>query len=82
MEKLNTIAFINLRAEMMKKQVTVKELSDSLNIRTDILHSKLAGRGDINLDEALCIARVFFPEHSVYYLFEELVDQGPPKQSA
>lgn len=82
MEKLNTIAFINLRAEMMKKQVSVKELSESLNVGPEILHRKLARRGEINLDEALCIARIFFPEHSVYYLFEELVDQGPPMQSA
>ena len=66
MAKTNNVAFENLRAEMARKQVSILEMSNYLGITRDTLGYKLAGKRPINLDEALRIARKFFPEHDVY----------------
>lgn len=72
MAKANTIAYENLRAEMAHKQLSISEMAAYLGISRDTLAYKLSGKRAINLDEALRIARKFFPEHDVYYLFKEL----------
>lgn len=74
MARTNNIKYSNLRAEMARKQITIIEMATYLGITRDTLGSKLAGKRTINLDEALRIARKFFPEKDVYYLFKELVD--------
>lgn len=76
MAKANKIAFENLRAEMARKQLSITELANFLGIARDTLGYKLSGKRPLNLNEALCIAKVFFPEHDVYYLFKELVPSG------
>lgn len=82
MARISNIAFENLRAEMGRKQITISEMSNYIGVTRDTLGSKLARKRAINLDEALCIARKFFPEHDVYYLFKELVPNDEPKQTA
>lgn len=79
MARSNNIVFENLRAEMARKQLSILEISNFLGITRDTLGYKLSGKRPINLDEALRIAREFFPEHDIYYLFKELV---PIKHSA
>lgn len=79
MARMNNIIFENLRAEMARKRVTISEMAEYLQINRDTLGNKLARKRPINLDEALRIARKFFPEHDVYYLFKELVDDEPQK---
>lgn len=74
MARTSNIAFENLRAEMARKQITILVMADRLSITRDTLGSKLSRKRQINLDEALYIAKEFFPEHDVYYLFKELVD--------
>lgn len=73
MAKTNNIAFENLRAEMARRQLSITEIANYLGITRDTLGSKLSRKRAINLDEALRIAREFFPEKDVYYLFKELV---------
>lgn len=73
MGKINNIVFENLRAEMARKQLTIGEIANFLDINRGTLSYKLAGIHSINLDEALRIARKFFPEYDIYYLFKELV---------
>lgn len=82
MAKPNCIAFANLRAEMARNQITISTMADYLGITRDTLGNKLSRKRPINLDEALRIARKFFPEHDVYYLFMELVDSVSDKQTA
>lgn len=82
MARVNNIAFENLRAEMARKQITISEMSDYIGVTRDTLGSKLARKRAINLDEALRIARKFFPEYDVYYLFKELIPTDEPKKTA
>lgn len=80
MARLNNIAFQNLRAEMARNQITIKEMSDYLGISRDTLANKLSMKRQINLDEALCLSRKFFPNLTLNYLFEEL-DNSVIKQA-
>ena len=73
MAKPNNIAFENLRAEMARKQLSITEIAKYLGIARDTLGCKFSRKRPINLDEALRIARKFFPEKDVYYLFKELI---------
>lgn len=79
MGKTNRIMFKNLRAEMARKEITISDMAAKLGITRDTLGYKLSGKRMINLNEALSIAKEFFPECDVYYLFEELAES---KQTA
>lgn len=79
MSKQNNIMFKNLRAEMARKEITISDIAKKLGMTRDTLGYKLAGKRDIKLNEAMRIAKEFFPEHDVYYLFFELTE---PKKSA
>ncbi len=78
----NNIAFENLRAEMARKQLSISEIAEYLGITRDTLGYKLSMKRPINLDEALRIARKFFPERDVYYLFKELIPDDKHKKTA
>lgn len=82
MARGNNIAFENLRAEMARKNLSISEIADYLGITRDTLGYKFSRRRQINLDEALRIARKFFPEKDVYYLFKELIPDDEDKQTA
>lgn len=72
----------NLRAEMARKQLSIADIANYLGITRDTLGYKLSRKRQINLDEALRIARKFFPERDVYYLFKELISDDEPEQTA
>lgn len=74
MARKSNIIFENLRAEMARKNVTILMMAKEIGITRDTLGAKLSGKRPINLDEALIISRKFFPEHDVYYLFKELIN--------
>lgn len=78
MAKTNNIAFENLRAEMARKQLSISELANALGITRDTLGYKLSRKRPINLDEAMYIAKEFFPEYDLFYLFKELIPQSRP----
>lgn len=82
MARMNNIKFENLRAEMARKRITIAEMADYIGVTRDTLGSKLSGKRPINLDEALRIARKFFPEYDVYYLFKELIEEEQPSKTA
>ena len=73
MAKMNGVAFENLRVEMARKNITITKIAEFLGVTRDTAGNKLARKGPIYLDEALRIARNFFPGCDVYYLFQELV---------
>ncbi len=82
MIKTNNIAFENLKIEMNKRKISMVEIAKYLGITEDTLNSKLSGEESINLDEALRIAREFFPERDVYYLFKELIPNDISRHTA
>ncbi len=81
MARKGNIAFSNLRAEMARKQITIKMMSDYLGITRDTLGNKLSRKRTLNLDEAMKLSKKFFPEYDIYYLFQELTNETPPDDS-
>ena len=69
------VAYANLRAEMARKNVTIKNVAEILGVRSDAAGRKLSGKTKINLDEAIEIQEKLFPEASLKYLFEELYEK-------
>ncbi|WP_291637956.1 helix-turn-helix transcriptional regulator [Clostridium sp.] len=68
----NNIMFENLRAEMARKQITIKGIAKEIGVNRDTLGNKLSGKRPLHLDEALLMNRIFFPEKDVVYLFKEI----------
>ena len=65
--------FSNLRAEMARKQVTIKKIADLLGKNKDTVGRKLSGKAPLYLSEALLINKELFPNQNVTYLFKEIV---------
>lgn len=73
--KVNRIAYPNLRAEMGRKGMTIKDLSDAVSINRDTLSRKLSKKSPIFLREAIQIQMIVFPGMDVRYLFAEDGDE-------
>ncbi len=63
------IAFENLRAEMARENISIKNIAEECGYNRDTLARKLSKKVPINLDEAFEIQQKFFPKHDVRYLF-------------
>ena len=61
----------NLEEEMVKNNITQKEISELLNMRTSVIYARINGRFSFKLNEALKIQKRFFPELTIEYLFED-----------
>ena len=61
----------NLRAEMARKGVTVRQIAQFLKVRFATVSDKLNGRSRFFCDEAIQIKRRFFPECPLEYLFDD-----------
>jgi len=60
----------NLRAEMAREGITIKDLSVYLGVRYATVCDKINGRNKFYLEEAFKIRKKFFPSCTVEYLFE------------
>lgn len=60
--------FPNLRAEMARSGMTVKELSEILGVSYETAKNKIHGRTEFKLAEMNTI-RAIFPTYSLEYLF-------------
>lgn len=70
--RVANIRFSNLRAEMARKEITIKEMAKKIGVNRDTMSGKLSGRRPLYLNEAFIINRTFFPEEDISYLFQEL----------
>lgn len=61
--------YLNLKAEMARKGVTVKELAELTGIRYNTLAAKLSGRSRLALDEAVQIKKALVLDAPLEYLF-------------
>lgn len=61
----------NLEAEMVRKGISKKDLSESLNVRYATILDKMNGNSRFFYDEALKIKEIFFPDLTIEYLFEK-----------
>ncbi|EHR0218378.1 XRE family transcriptional regulator [Clostridium perfringens] len=71
--RTSNIMFSNLRAEMARKQITIKKIAELLEINRDTAGRKLSGKAPLYLSEALIINKELFPNKNVTYLFKEVV---------
>lgn len=68
----NNIMFSNLRAEMARIGITVQDIGKTLGVNRDTASRKLSGKSAITLSDAFVIAKTYFPESDIRYLFQEL----------
>lgn len=70
----SSIMFSELRAEMAREKITIKQLADKVGVNRDTMGGKLSGKRPLYLNEAFIIQRAFFPNKDVIKLFRELYD--------
>ena len=70
------VAFENLRAEMARNNVTIKDMADAAEITRDTMSNKLSRKTPINLNEAFLIVTKCFPGSDIWFLFKELADDS------
>ncbi len=71
----------NLRAEMVRRNISAKDIAKVLGIGDRAARDRLAGRVQFSIDEALAVRNNFFPELDIDYLFmrrDNSVDQAGP----
>ena len=68
---INNIAFRNLRAEMGRRQITIRNIADTIGMNRDTLSRKLSRNSPLNLNEAFEITDKCFPDMTVEVLFVE-----------
>lgn len=61
--------FKNLKGEMVKKDLTNKQLAEKLKISERAIRNKLNGVSEFTWSEVLTIKECFFPEISLEILF-------------
>ena len=64
------MTYINLKAEMSRKSITIETLSKLLGIHRNSVSNKINGSSSFSIEEAIKIKNRFFPEMSYKYLFE------------
>ena len=61
--------FKNLKAEMIKQDVSIKQVADVLNVKVDTARLKLNGKIPLRLEECQIVAELFAGNNSLDYLF-------------
>ena len=68
------MVYTNLMKECHRKEISRQQLANLWGISYNTACEKLNGNSRIYLDEALKVNRIFFPEFTIDYLFEPLLD--------
>ncbi len=63
------IAYENLRVEMARNNLYIKDIAESCGYNRNTLARKLSRKSPINLDEAFHIQQKVFPDLDIRYLF-------------
>lgn len=72
----------NLKAELARKNLNMVHLAEFLNVRYATVNSKVNGKYQFTLKEALAIREKFFPDLQIEYLFEPDADKGDDHHAA
>lgn len=59
----------NLLAEMVRNNITKKQIAKFLDLRVATICDKMNGKYSFKLDEAFRIKKEFFPQLTIEYLF-------------
>ena len=71
----SNIAFENIRVEMARNNIAVRDMAEAAGITRDMMCSKLSRKMPINLNEAFLITTKCFPDCSIWELFQELATE-------
>lgn len=63
--------YLNLKAEMARKDVSIESISKLLGIHRNSVSNKINGLTSFSIEEAEKIHNNFFPETKLLYLFEK-----------
>lgn len=61
----------NLEAELKRRSITKRQLSEALGVGATAVYKKLLGETEFKLYEAMLIRDTFFPDMTMKYLFTE-----------
>ena len=61
----------NLKAEMVRTDLSVAEMSQTINKSDQTTRDKLAGKSDFSISEAFRIRDAHFPDMDLEYLFAQ-----------
>lgn len=66
--------FENLKAEMARKDITIKDLSkdEELDLAYETLRNKFSGKTEWNKKEMFLLKKKYFPEKTIEYLFHQM----------
>lgn len=59
----------NLERIRREKDVSLTDMADLLNVKSQTVREKIDGKSDFKFGEALIIRNTFFPEYDMVYLF-------------
>ena len=63
--------FKNLKAEMIKQEISIKQIADVLNVKVDTARLKLNGKIPMRMQECQNVAKLFLKNNSLDYLFAQ-----------
>lgn len=63
--------FENLKAEMARQDITIKDISRDLNYVYETLRNKFNGITEWQRSEMFAIKNKYFPDKSIEYLFKQ-----------
>ena len=62
---------LNLKAEMLRHQISQKDMQEFLGCSESTLRKKLNGYSQFTMREAVAIRNKFFPDMTIDYLFAQ-----------
>lgn len=69
--------FPNLEVEISRKRISKQDLAKTIHKSYKTLLRKLSGKCPLTLDEAEAIAKEYFPEMRLEYLFSNVAEERP-----
>ena len=61
----------NIEYIRKEKGVSLVDIADCLNLKSQTVREKINGDSDFKFGEALKVQQIFFPEFDIVYLFKE-----------
>lgn len=71
MKNKSTIAYPNLKAEMSRKGILVKDIAETLGKSADWIDWRMRGKTALSVADAMIIKNTYFKEIPFEYLFSD-----------
>ena len=65
------MAYLNLKGEMAKRDITTEKISNLLNLHRNSVSNKLKGLSSFSIDEAMKVKDAYFPDCAIEELFKK-----------